>query len=200
MQNNIFNYYSYVFNDNVCIPNVYTLYENETAPRTATTITPASNAYNFWYMGIACKSSTSVSVQFEVTTAGGFTSTTSNYYEFLIFKGELATPLAQTSLTRLGSISTTADVSTTGIKTVNIPMTTPIGTAVIDRYAGPEAAPPLDDAPNAIHKSVPFGIFTGILQLVIPDPVKFAYARAVRVNDEAFGPRGKSGGPEKIPT
>ncbi len=129
MQNNIFNYYSYVFNDSICIPNVYTLYENETAPRQTTTITPVSNSYNFWYMGMACKSSTSVSVQFEVTTAGGFTSTTSNYYEFLIFKGELATPLAQTSLTRLGSVSTTADVSTTGIKTVNIPMTTPIGTA-----------------------------------------------------------------------
>lgn len=130
MQNNIFNYYSYVFNDSMCVPNVYTTYENLTAPRTSTTITPAKNACYFWYMGMACKSSTSVQVQFEVTTlGGGFTTTPSNYYEFLMYKGELPTPLAQTSLTRLGSVSVTADVTSIGVKTKTIPLTTAIGTA-----------------------------------------------------------------------
>lgn len=130
MHNNIFNYYSYTFNDSVCMPNVYTTYENLTPPRTSTTITPANNACYFWYMGMACKSSTSVQVQYEVTTlGGGFTTTDSNYYEFLMYKGELSSPLSQTSLTRLGSVSVTADVTSTGVKTKTIQLTTAIGTA-----------------------------------------------------------------------
>lgn len=111
------------------LPNVYTSFENESTPRSAGTVAPTNNTANFWYMGIASKSSTSVQAQLEVTTlAGGFTATDSNYYQFLFYKGELPTEKGIATLTRLGYVDATATVNTTGTKTVTIPLTTSLST------------------------------------------------------------------------
>ncbi len=116
--------------DYTTLPNIYTSFENESKPMSsAGTLTPTNNTINFWYMGIAGKSSTSAQAQFDVTTlSGGFTATTSNYYQFLLYKGDLPTEKGIATLTRLGYVDATATVNTTGIKTVTIPLTTPLGT------------------------------------------------------------------------
>jgi hypothetical protein len=85
------------------------------AANLTTVVTPATNTSYFQYMGRATKVSTSVKVEFRVTTAAA----TITWAEVGVFKGPVVIGAAA-SLTRLGYQNVAAVVNSTGIKTVTI--------------------------------------------------------------------------------